>query len=206
MAAAVKDRGTRKKQAKSFPAVYRRLSPTRKLEWLTGAECGAMVRLGNLQATQVQAEARRIDKARIGVMQIAPSSANVEDWQGGQPFPPPAENTPMVQADRMLCRQEIPVLWPASYLSGGETYDVVVFKDLMRRAGIDGTRDLNHGTTESPNRIASDELQRRNVKLLARRLPTEDIAVLKQQISAYRRGLPTSILEDDLRKRTPPRA
>lgn len=185
------------KPSRSFPTAYRRLPFSRKLEWLGGEECASFVKAGTLQFNQVEAEARRLEKQRVRVLQTVPSLTWIEDWQRGAAFPPPAEHTPMELAGRMLCKAEITVLWPAIYLQGGETFDVKVFQDLMRRAHIEGKCDLNAGTTESPTRVVLDVMEKHNKALTRRKLPTEDTSVLQLQIAAFNAGRPTTILTDD---------
>lgn len=75
-----------------FPPAYRKLPPARKIEWLGGPEALALVARRVLQFNQIDAERRRIELARKAVRAMAPTPALVDDWAGGQAFPPQADD------------------------------------------------------------------------------------------------------------------
>lgn len=189
----------RKEPGHGFPDGYARLSPAAKAAWLAGEACAEMVRAGRLQLSKVRAELRRLEKSARKVAAVAPSPCRLEEFWAGRPFPPPAENTPMVRARRVLHESERPVLWPAHYLSAaGATFDVVVLETEIRRQAIDLKPQRGESSAESPSAQAlcaaevAGAIIETDVKLL-----TEDERVLKQQIDRYLAGKKTSLLPEE---------
>lgn len=183
---------TKAARTRGFPPSFKKLTPAKKSAWLAGAECQALVAQRKLDFGQVSAERRRLDKARSRIRRIVPSPARLDEWDGGHAFPPRADHPAdaMRRADRVLNEQvEAEVLWPASYLQNGSTFDLVVFETERRRAAlmggdVDASR-RGDGSSQSPTALARRRLEESGGQLVEMKLATEDPRVLRRQIDAY---------------------
>lgn len=184
---------------KRFPAEYRKLPPALKLKWLGGLAAKREVEQGRLQFNQLSAEAKRLEKERVQVLQIVPGPARLDEQQGtGRPFPPQASDPAcqMREADRVLNRVEEPVLWPAAYLSDHDgvscTYDVDCFDDVRRRSRIDG-EPVRHGGTDSASAGAFRGILESRQRVKECRLEPVSTAALQATIDRYNATHPVRV-------------
>lgn len=171
-----------------FPPGYARKCPRERGEWLAGEECKQFVLAGKISQQQVDAEAKRLRKALRKITRLAPTLAWIDDFESGWPFPPDPD-TPAVrmrQAWVVLIKDELPVLWPAAYVSDrGATFDVVCLETDSRRHRMElvpggGARRI----TESPTEAAREQLIRGG-RMIWMPLATENEKTLRRQIARH---------------------
>jgi hypothetical protein len=189
-------------QAKGFPALYKGLSPVRRLAWLKSDVCKALVSGGGLQQSQVSGEERKLKKKSAEISHITPTPARLSDFENGEKFPPVPDD-PLSKPIKakpfrgVLNRVENPVLWPSTYVSAaGATYDRVCYDTERLRQSLD--LDAYEKNSSSPTTQAMRELESSGAILSETPLPTEDTAALKRQIKRYHAGMKTTLLTIDL--------
>ena len=186
-------------RARRFPAEYRAIrGPARKLSWLSGEECGAIVRSGRLLGTQVFAETRRLNQEHERQIPLASGPAMVEHYDATgikNPIRADSRNCLMRRARVALCQEER-LRWQPHYAvsDAGVAMDAIIPRTPLRvdeederrvRGAIDAEALIPpEPTTESPSADARRRLEETGGRLVEAKLQPTDTASLLAEIAA----------------------